>query len=340
MIVSRTFALGLALLTGGVLHAAGAAPVADRQAARAGAAITTSLRPATAAMAACLPDVQAQATIVPGPTNDALSFHATGLPPFAGFDLFATGSTRPPYDLAWPLAVVQADAQGTVDAQAQAVLLGASGLAGAGSTHAVGSHLILVFDNPEDAGQCAGIGGADNTPLTNGRTAGPVALTTDDGANPLQAASYALPGIGVSTPSHGRSSVPAAVTFTVACSDPAGWTAIRFIDLRLTNAKTGAVAFWARLDRPAKRMYVYDPATSRWMGGLQPGSAGALSGPLAQLQLQSSRVLGTTGPSGRVLWTVTFSPHSAGQSFRQSVRVIDVRNQTRGWNASGTWSVG
>jgi hypothetical protein len=134
--------------------------------------------------------------------------------------------------------------------------------------------------------------------------------------------------------------VVTAVTFTVACSDPAGWTAIRFVDLRLTDSSTGAVAFWARLDRPAKRMYVYDPASRRWAGGLQPGSAGTLTAPLAQIMLQSSRVLGTTGPTGRVLWTLKFSAQAAGHTFQQSVRVIDLRNQTRGWNRSGTWGVG
>jgi hypothetical protein len=175
--------------------------------------------------------------------------------------------------------------------------------------------------------------------LANGNVAGPAALTSAGASNPLQAVPFALPGVGISTPSKGLSHPATPVTFTIACSDPQGWTAIRFVDFRLTSPSTGAVAFWARLDRPAKRMYIYDPASRRWAGGMQPGSNGTLSAPLAQLILTSSRVLGTTGPTGRVLWTLRFSPQAAGQNFLQSVRVTDLRSQTRGWNRSGIWTV-
>jgi hypothetical protein len=287
-------------------------------------------------MAACLPDARAQATILPGPANDTLTFHATGLPPFAGFYLFATSAAQPPYGRTWPLSVVQADAQGAVTTSAQALLLGAYSLSGPASAV---NRLVLFFANAEDAAQCTGAGSAETTPLANGNLAGPAALISAATSNPLRALPYAPPGLGISTPSMGRSVAATPITFTVACTDPQGWAAIRFIDFRLTSPGTGAVVFWARLDRPAKQIYLYDPASRRWLGGMQPGSATTLSAPLVQLVLQSSKVLGTTGQTGRVLLTLVFSPRAAGQIFAQSVRVTDLRSQTRGWNSSGTWTI-
>jgi hypothetical protein len=334
MIRFRTLAVAVVVLAAGALPAR-AAHLPDQTPAT-NAVVTVNLWPASAAMAACLPDARAQATIVPGPANDLLTFHATGLPPFTGFYLFATGAAQPPYGLTWPLSVAQADAQGVMVMSAQALLLGTYALSG---TTSVASHLALFFANPEDATPCIGAGTAGTVPLPNGNLAGPAALISAGTSNPLRALPYAPPGLGISTPSMGRSSPLSPVTFTVACSDPQGWVAIRFIDFRLTSRDTGAVVFWARLDRPAKRMYLYDPVSRRWVGGMQPGSATTLSTPLVQLALQSSKVLGTTGSRGRVLWTLAFSPQAAGQVFQQSVRVIDLRSQTRGWNGSGAWAI-
>jgi hypothetical protein len=291
-------------------------------------------------MASCLPATSARAVVVPGPLNDTLSFHATGLPPFAGFDLFATASPSAPYGVSWPLGIAQADAQGTVDIQVQALLLGASTLADSGAgtpTSERATHLVLFFDTGEDAASCLVSAGMRTTQLQSGRLIGPAALATVDypySAGPLAVAPFAPPGRGIAVP--GGRLISMRTTFTTACDDPVGWTAIRFIDFRLSIG--GTVVFWARLDRPAKRMYLYDAAAKRWVGGLPPGSAATLSAPLVQLVLQSSKVLGTAGTKGRVLWTLQFSASAAGQRFLHSVRVIDVRNQTLGWTDSGTWS--
>jgi hypothetical protein len=334
MILFRTIAVSFAVMAAAALPVRAAHLVEQTTTTTTG--VTVNLWPASPAMAACLSDAHAQATIVPNPANDTLTFHATGLPPFAGFYLFATSAAQPPYGLTWPLSAVQADAQGTVEASAQALLLGTYAISG---TTSMVNHLVLFFANAEDAAQCTGAGSTQTTSLANGERIGPAALISAGTSNPLRALPYAPPGLGFAEPIMERSAPATPVTFTVACSDPQGWAAIRFIDFRLTSTGTGAVVFWARLDRPAKRMYLYDPASARWIGGMQPGSASMLPTPLVQLVLQSSKVLGTTGSTGRVLLTLRFSPGAAGQTFAQSVRVTDLRSQTRGWNRSGTWTI-
>jgi hypothetical protein len=334
MILVRTLALAVVVMAAGALPARAAH--LSKQTTNTNAVVTVNLWPASPAMAACLPDARAQVTITPGPANDTLALQATGLPPFAGFYLFATSAAQPPYGFTWPLSVVQADAQGAVTASAQALLLGAYNLSGAAGQV---NRLVLFFANAGDAAQCTGAGSAQTTSLANGDRIGPAALISGGTSNPLAAPPYAPPGLGISTPSMGRSVAATPVTFTVACSDPQGWAAIRFIDFRLTSPDTGTVVFWARLDRPAKRLYLYDPSSGRWLGGMQPGSAATLSTSLVQLALQSSKVLGTTGSTGRVLLTLSFSTRATGQSFAQSVRVTDLRSQTRGWNSSGTWTI-
>jgi hypothetical protein len=329
---ARRYLLAAALMLLGSAHMVdGSLPVAAVSSA--GAPVTITLRPVSSAMASCLPYVVAAADIVPGPSIDTLTLHASGLPPFAGVDLVATHAPRPPYGLSWPLSIAQVDAGGTLDMRVQTLLLGAS--AGDGA-----SHLVLFFDRPDDAPGCAATAHLGATQLQGGRVVGPALLGTVDyplTAGPLAAPAFAPPGRGISTPSGRFSLVTKPFTFTTACTDPQGWAAIRFIDFRLSTG-SGTV-FLARLDRPAKRMYLYDSATHRWTGGLQPGTGGTLQSPIAQLLLKASSVLGTNGATGRVLWTLRFAAQAAGESFQQSVRVVDMRNQTQGWTASGTWSV-
>jgi hypothetical protein len=86
-------------------------------------------------------------------------------------------------------------------------------------------------------------------------------------------------------------------------------------------------------------MYMYDSLSGRWIGGGQPGSAGVLTTQVAQLRLAGSKVIGSAGTTGKVVWDLTFSKAAAGQTFQQGVQVTDMRNQTRGWNVGGTWTV-
>jgi hypothetical protein len=222
-------------------------------------------------------------------------------------------------------------------------LLGAYALVDAGygaSTPAQAGHLVLFFDDAEDAAQCSADAGAPTTRLQSGRIVGPAVLATLDHpghAGPLAAAPFPPPGRGISTPSGRRSFSRTPITFTTACNDPEGWSMIRFIDFRFS--RDGAAVFWARLDRPAKRMYLYNFATKGWIGGLQPGTKGTLGTSVARLNLGASQVVGTTGAVGRVLWTFKFSAQAAGATYQQSVRVTDMRNQTQGWTSSGTWGV-
>jgi hypothetical protein len=309
----------------------------------ASAPITITLRPASPTLASCLPTAHARAVVTPGIHNDRLNLHAVGLPPFAGFDLFATASPRSPYRLSWPLGVAQADAHGSVDMQVQALLLEAYTPADTGygvPAPAQAGHLVLFFDDAEDAAPCSADADAPTTRLRSGRVVGPAVLATlgyPSDAGPLRTAPFAPPGLGISTPSGRRGFSRTPITFTTACNDPAGWSMIRFIDFRLS--RDGAAVFWARLDRPAKRMYLYDFATNGWIGGLQPGAKGTLGTSVARLILGTSQVVGTTGAVGRVLWTVKFTTQASGATYQQSVRVTDLRYQTRGWTSSGTWGV-
>lgn len=299
--------------------------------------ISFTLAPASPAIAACLPGVQAHGTIAPNAQNEALTLHATGLPPFGAFDLYLTARPRAPYGIAWPLSMLQADALGTADVQVQTALLQTAAISG---TSMPASHLVLFFDNPRDADQCFGAGGAPTTPYNAAHQAGPAVLATvgyPDASGPLQAPALARPGLGFNVPALGRSAPGQAVIFTTTCSHPAGWKAIRFIDFRLTQG--GVVRFWARLDRLNKRLYLYNPATHRWSRGQVPGSKSVLSSPLTQLIVTDSTVVGTTGTTGKMIWGIVFTQAAHGQTFQQSVQVTDVRYQSSGWNPTGSWSV-
>ena len=326
-------------LAGILLLGAGVVPAHEAGAMRAHATpqpTTFALAPASADIAACLPHLQAQATVVPGPQNDTLTIQAAGLPAFAAFDLYLTALPHAPFGLAWPLSMLQADAQGIATAQVQTTLLQAWGLAG---TPRAATHLALFFDDPHDADMCFGSAGAPVTAFNAAHHAGPAVLATTgfpDAAGPLRAPALALPGFGISTPSLARVAVAQTIAMTNTCNDPDGWQSIRYVDFRLSQA--GTVVLWARLDRPGQRMYLYDPATRRWMGG-RPGSDATLATASAQLSLRDSRILGTPGTTGAVRWSLSFTTAVAGRTLDQSVRVSDLRAQSRGWRTSGTLSI-
>jgi hypothetical protein len=324
--------------------AASAGPGANAMAARSldSATVAVTLRPPSPAIHACLPNALAQATIEQGPAFDTLTIQADGLPPFSGFDLFATALPHAPYGPSWLLSQLQADGQGRANTRVQAILFDAFRVADADGSGAQAptTHLVLFFDRASDADHCFQSYAAPTTRFTNGRQAGPAVLASidyADNAGPLSGRPFPQPGLGISTPGGGHRAQGAPVIFTSSCNDPAGWTAIRFIDFRLT--KDGKTAFWARLDRQAGRMYLRDSASGAWQGGDKPGSAVILTSPTAQLQLAGSSVIGTVGTTGKVVWQVSFSKSAVGQTFQQSVQVTDMRNQTRGWNPSGTWTV-
>lgn len=298
---------------------------------------TFALGPASPAIAACLPGARATVSVVPNAQNETLTLHASGLPAFAGFDLYLTALPHPPFGIAWPLGLLHADVQGAADLQVQTALLQASAIGGSPNP---ATHLVLFFDDPRDADPCFGAGGAQTTPYNTNHQGGPAALASvgyADAAGPLQAPALGRPGLGFNIPAAGHSSPGRAVTFTSTCSHPDGWTAIRFIDFRLTQGRVAR--FWARLDRLAKRIYLYDPATRRWAGGYAPGSKAILSTPLTQLIVTDSVVIGSAGTTGKVVWSVAFSTAASGQTFQQDVRVTDLRNQSSGWNPTGSWKV-
>lgn len=256
--------------------------------------------------------------------------------PLTGYDLMLTESAVAPYGEAWPLSVAQADAQGTIVTQAQALLLRSDTAASAPASPA--RYFVLFFDDPQDALNCPGAVAIPTR--VAGRLVGPAVLVTGaraGAATPLQQLAYQLPDYGISTPGGGRSHTNQPITFTISCSDPEGWAAIRFIDFRLSEH--GTAVLMVRLDCPAKRLYVFDLAHARWVGGSQPGSAGSLATTDAGIVLPTSTVLGSTGTTGRLLLTLSFTSSASGHAFEQSVRVIDLRNQTRGWKDSGAWSV-
>jgi hypothetical protein len=304
-----------------------------------GGPLTFSLLPASAAMAACMPGATAQVTVVPGSQGDTLTLHADHLPAFSGFELFVTALPHPPYGPAWPISALHADDQGNAETTVQAQVLGLSSLALPGAATPVttpAGHLVLFFQDLGDAGACGTAPGAGF-----GQASGPAALATTsfaDAAGPLLRPPFALPGLGISRPSGGHGLTSQVITFTSTCTDPNGWTAIRFVDFRFTAA--GHDAFWVRLDRPAKRMYVYDTASARWQGPGTPGSGQVLRTRNGALFLRASAVLGSAGTTGRVVWSISFAPSTRGQTLQQNVRVTDLRYQTRGWNPSGTWIIG
>ncbi len=303
-------------------------------------AATFNLSPASPEIQACLPGAMARATVEQGATNDTLTIHAEGLPPFSGFDLFAAARPHAPYGPSWLLSQPQSDGRGRLDVQVNAILFGAFRVVDGSLTPTPTTHLVLFFDRASDADRCFRYASSPTTSFTDGRRAGPAALASigySDNAGPLSGRPFPRPGLGISTPGGGHRAQGTPVVFTSSCDDPAGWTAIRFVDFRFTE--NGRTAFWARLDRPAGLMYVYDPGSGKWLGGARPGSAGMPGSASAQLRLVDSRVVGTPGTTGKVIWNVAFAKSAGRRTFQQSVQVTDMRNQTRGWNPTGTWTV-
>jgi hypothetical protein len=298
-----------------------------------GSVIAFNLLPASPAMAACLPGAHAHVVIVPGVQTDTLTLRADHLPAFAEFGLYAAALPHAPFGLGRLLSGVDVDDKGEAQTTVQALLLGAGGV---GVNTSVTAHLVLAFRGLEDAGPCA----ATASPASSGQVAGPAAFATtgfaDDGG-PLLRSPLALPNLGVSTPGGGHGRALFASTFTSTCGHPNGWQAIRFIDFRFNV--DGRAAFWVRLDRPAKRMYVYDTASGRWIGPGAPGTAQVLRTSRAALFLRASAVAGSLGTTGTVTWSIAFAAPTRGTTFQQSVRVTDQRDQTRGWNPSGSWTV-
>jgi hypothetical protein len=326
------FALSVQALAVAPTHARHALAAPDKVL---GAPVTFSLLPVSPAISSCLAGAQASVTIVPGSQTDTLTLHADHLPPLAGFELYSAALPHQPFGPIRLLSALQADDQGVAQTTVQALLLGAPALAAIGGTAPMtpASHLVLAFRDLEDAGPCG------SSASTIGL--GPAALATigfPDDAGPLLRSPLAMPGLGFAPPGGGHGLALEAATFTAICSDPDGWQSIRFVDFRFTAA--GKTVFWVRLDRPAKRMYVYDTAGGRWRGPGIPGSTQVLRTPYGALYLRDSAVAGTPGTTGRVIWSISFTSPVRGQTLQQSIRVTDQRFQTRGWNSSGTWAVG
>ena len=299
--------------------------------------VTFAMRPASAAIAACLPGAQASGTIVPDADNDTLALHAAGLPPFAAFDLYLTARPRPPYGVAWPLTLLHADAQGVANVEVQASLLQAAAVDG---TPATATHLVLFFDNPDDAAGCFGGGAPPITPYNANQDAGPAALATTgypDAAGPLHVAALPPPGRGFNSPDRGPQQTGRARPLHHLVQRPRRVEGHPLHRLPAYPARPRAVHRppGSAAQTPV-RLRSFHTALDRRPAAGQPGT---LTTPLTQMVMTESTVAGS-GTAGKVVWGLAFTQAAHGQSFQQSVRVTDLRNQTSGWNPTGTWTVG
>jgi hypothetical protein len=144
------------------------------------------------------------------------------------------------------------------------------------------------------------------------------------------------PTVETLTPSTPTSASGTAKTFTAVYSDADGYANLKTVDI-LDSSSGGVVnAIYARYDRNAKKLYLYDDAGTAYVAGsCTPGVAGALTNAQGTLDCGLTTV-SQSGTNLTVRWSIM--PIFTG-SKQMKLRGTDNSNATTGWVSKGTWTI-
>ena len=139
------------------------------------------------------------------------------------------------------------------------------------------------------------------------------------------------------SPASGSSVAGDAVDFTMSCSDPNGWSQIKWVTLAIGEDPSGADGLHAYYNLTANKVYLANDAGTGWLGGLPPGSSQTIENSKVILRLVPMTVSGA-GNRLEVKWSLRFKRFVTGPKTIY-LKVTDAADATSGWQILGKWTV-
>jgi hypothetical protein len=143
------------------------------------------------------------------------------------------------------------------------------------------------------------------------------------------------------TPSEVSSVAGAAQTFTAVYGDPAGYTSLKAVDIAASSTGSGANAIWARYDRGANTLHLFNNAGTAFISAsCAPGSPVILQNARGILNCQQTSVTGS-GNNLTVNWSIT--PKISAFPSTTAVQVLmfasDAAGLAAGPTTMGSWTI-
>ncbi len=133
------------------------------------------------------------------------------------------------------------------------------------------------------------------------------------------------------SPSSGQVAVGSKVTLRTSFSDPNGAADVSsaYLLLNTTLEARNAVYLW--YDAAGNRLFIRDDASTKWLGGVAPGTAGILEN--SQFKLNTGETAVTrTGADLIIDWVVEFKPAVANKPLKGWLYVSDAGKLSDGWD--------
>jgi hypothetical protein len=142
--------------------------------------VNFDLFPANAAIAGCLKNGSAHATVTRGLLNDQMVLNLSGFPPNLDFDLFTVQNNANPFGLSWYQSDIETDSSGNAQVTIQTILLDQIfGFTSGGPLPPTNTfHVGFWFNSPADAVALGCTAAPVVTPFNGQHTAGPLAYIT------------------------------------------------------------------------------------------------------------------------------------------------------------------
>lgn len=141
------------------------------------------------------------------------------------------------------------------------------------------------------------------------------------------------------TPGSGTSLSGVARTFTSKYADPGGTSDLASVELLIGSDSGGANTIRCYYDPINNKLYLRNDANTAWLGATAPGSNVIVSNSQGSLSCKDTS-FSTDGNTLTVNWSITPNAKWAKTTQNLYLFVKDKTNQTDGWDAMGTWSIG
>lgn len=126
--------------------------------------------------------------------------------------------------------------------------------------------------------------------------------------------------------------------FAATYRDGNSWRDIRYAYFLVNTAADTAGGVYARYDRQADRLHLWDASQGFWVGGYAPGEAATISTANGELDVAQCAVQGVTNTL-TVTFALAFKEPMAGTTYNQYLNVEDADGAASGWQQRGTWHI-
>ncbi len=140
------------------------------------------------------------------------------------------------------------------------------------------------------------------------------------------------PPVNVSiSPSSGKVAAGSKATIRTSFSDPNGAASIRSAHLLLNTTLEARNSVYLWYDAAGNRLFIRDDASTKWVGGAAPGTAGIIEN--SQFKLHTGETSVTRSGADLVIdWVIEFKPAVANKPLKGWLYVSDAGKLSDGWD--------